>query len=240
MSDLVKALAEAQGEFGPVVKKSENDHFRSKYADLAAGMEVVRPIIAKHGIAYLQTFEVSDGTLLLRTALRKGDEEICSVLPLTQPAQPQAFVSLTTYYRRVALFSILGITPVGDDDDGNAANEVTTTQTPPRQTRQPQRQPAAKPQSPVEEVERALGAKVTPTNRAPEDTDPWRLERVPAEEVADTMIAAIQLKPWPEVLAAVKLYGDRVTLTEHEQDKVRAALKGRREHERQSNMLAAG
>ena len=37
-----------------------------------------------------------------------------------------------------------------------------------------------------------------------------------------------------------EIVGDRLTLTDHEQDKVRAALKGRRERERQSNMLAAG
>lgn len=248
MSELVKALAEAQAEFGPVVKKSENPHFKSKYADLAAGMEVVRPIIAKHGIAYTQTFEVVDGTLLLRTALRKGAEEISSVLPLTQPPQPQAFVSLTTYYKRVALFSILGITPVGDDDDGNEANETTTTQAPPRQTRQPQRQTPPPPQpkldtvglSPQAAVEKAIGAKVTPITRPSEDADPWRLANAPAEDVADTMIAAIQLKPWPEVTAAVKLYADRLTLTDHERGKIREALNVRREDERQQNLLAAG
>lgn len=240
MSELIKALAEAQAEFEPVVKKSENPHFKSKYADLAAGMEVVRPIIAKHGIAYTQTFDVTDGTLLLRTALRKGDEEISSILPITQPQQPQAFVSLTSYYRRVALFSILGITPVGDDDDGNAANEHTTTQAPPRQTRQPQRQPPPRSASPQDEVERAIGAKVTPMQRPAEDTDPWKLGSIPAEHVAATMIAAIKSKPWHEVQAARQLYKGRLTLTAHEREQTHAAYEKREADEQQMNLLAAG
>lgn len=237
---LMASLAAAQAEYPAVVKKSPNPHFKSKYADLADGMEVIRPVIAKHGIAYVQTFEVADGTLLLRTTLRKGDDELHSILPITQPPQPQAFVSLTTYYRRVALFSILGITPVGDDDDGNEANEVATTQAPPRQTRQPQRQPAARSASPQDEVERAIGAKVTPINRPSEDTDPWRLANLDAKDVPDTMIAAIQVRPWDEVKAAMKVYADRLALTDHERAKVREAIDVRREDEKQQNLLAAG
>ena len=81
---------------------------------------------------------------------------------------------------------------------------------------------------------------VTPINRATEDTDPWRLGSIPAEHVADTMIAAIQAKPYAEVKAAMKLYAERVTLTDHEKAKVREALDVRREDERQANLLAAG
>lgn len=238
--NLMASLAAAQSEYPAVIKKSDNPHFKSKYADLADGMEVIRPVIAKHGIAYTQTFDVADGILLLRTTLRKGDDELNSILPITQPPQPQAFVSLTTYYRRVALFSILGITPVGEDDDGEAANEQTTTQAPPRQTRQPQRQPPARPASPQDEVERALGAKATPITRPTEDTDPWRLGVVPAEDVADLMIVAIKAQPWHEVQAAVKLYDGRLTLTEHESIRVKQAIAKRREEHKQANLLAAG
>lgn len=238
-ANLTAALAAAQAEYPTIIKGSVNPHFKSHYADLADGMGPIRPILAKHGIAYTQTFHVVDGVLILRTSLRFGDQEIASELPITQPQKPQDFISLTTYYRRVGLFSICGITPANEDDDGTSANEVTTTQAPPRQTRQPQRQ-QGRVLSPTEEVERAIGASVTPINRAGEDTDPWRLAKLPAEEVADTMIAAIQIKPWPEVTAAVKLYADRLTLTDHEKGKIREALNVRREDERQQNLLAAG
>lgn len=246
------ALAAAQGKFPAIAKthtatvSSEKDgkwtKYSYNYADLSDIMSAIRPVLAEHGLAVTQPIEwLESGTLALRTSVFHADgSAIHSMLPLPAPTgKPQAFGSALTYMRRYALSSLLGIASE-EDDDGSAAEQPGDVERLSRQPRQPQRQPSAKPQSPVEEVERAIGAKVTPINRATEDADPWRLERVPAEEVADTMIAAIQLKPWPEVLAAVKLYGDRLTLTDHEQDKVRAALKGRREHERQSNMLAAG
>lgn len=238
-ANLTAALAAAQAEYPVVLKGSVNPHFKSTYADLADGMGPIRPILAKHGIAYTQTFHVADGILLLRTSLRHGSEEIASDIPISQPPKPQDFVSLTTYYRRVALFSIAGITPANEDDDGHAANEVATTQAPPRQTRQPQRQPARS-ASPQDEVERAIGAKVTPINRPSEDTDPWRLANLDAKDVPDTMIAAIQVRPWDEVKAAMKVYADRLALTDHERAKVREAIDVRREDEKQQNLLAAG
>lgn len=204
-ANLTAALAAAQAEYPTIVKGSVNPHFKSTYADLADGMGPIRPILAKHGIAYTQTFHVADGILLLRTSLRHGSEEIASDIPVAQPPKPQDFVSLTTYYRRVALFSIAGITPANEDDDGQAANEVATTQAPPRQTRQPQRQSQARSLSPTEEVERAIGAKVTHITRPSEDADPWRLASVPAEDVADIMLDEISKRSWAEGKAAVKL-----------------------------------
>jgi hypothetical protein len=229
---LSEALAAAQAEYPAIEKTSVNPHFKSSYADLADGMDPIRPILARHGIAYTQTFSVVDGTLLLRTKLRWQGEEEVSDLPIAQPPKPQDFVALTTYYRRVALFSIAGITPCNEDDDGNTANEVA----PARQTRQPT---AAKPKldvvgkSPGEAVDAALAA---------QDRDPWKLEGIPAENVATVMIAAIgnPERPWHEITKALAVYRDRVTLTDHERKLVNEARELRRKAEHETNILAAG
>ena len=109
-----------------------------------------------------------------------------------------------------------------------------------RQTRQPQRQSPARSASQQDEVERALGAKVTPMQRPAEDTDPWKLGGIPAEHVAATIISAIKQKPWPEVQAAQKLYKGRLTLTEHEREQIRVAYDNREFSEQQIDLLAAG
>jgi hypothetical protein len=156
-ANLTAALAAAQAEYPTILKGSVNPHFKSTYADLADGMGPIRPILAKHGIAYTQTFHVVDGILILRTSLRYGAETIDSELPITQPPKPQDFIALTTYYRRVGLFSIAGITPANEDDDGEAANSVATTQAPPK------RKPLPPLPSPQAEVNRALGQAKPPT-----------------------------------------------------------------------------
>jgi hypothetical protein len=155
--NLTAALAAAQAEYPTILKGSVNPHFKSTYADLADGMGPIRPILAKHGIAYTQTFHVVDGILILRTSLRHGAETVDSELPITQPPKPQDFIALTTYYRRVGLFAIAGITPANEDDDGEAANKVATTQAPPRQPQPPKREPLPPLASPEAEVKRALG-----------------------------------------------------------------------------------
>lgn len=230
---LADALCAAQAEFPPVVKGAVNPHFKSRYTDLGEGMAVIRPILGKHGIAYTQTFHVAEGTLLLRTSLRRGGEEIASDLPIAQPPKPQDFVALTTYYRRVGLFSALGITPVGEDDDGQTANDVATTQAPPRQTRQPPQRPRPV-ESPEQAVERA--------NREAEQRDPWKLGAASADQRADLMLIAIDSKPWPEVEAAMAGYRELVKreLSDADRKMVTDAYVARRDAVRQDMLPMAG
>lgn len=243
MSDLTKALAAAQGEFPPIPKNREVNAGprRYKYAELATILSAVTPVLAKNGLAVTQRMDVNEhGTMLVTDLRHVGGEVISSCLPLYMDGlQPQALGSLLTYLKRYSLTSLLNVA-ADEDDDAHIAQEQPKSSDQ-RQPRQPQRQAnGGRSLSPTEEVERAIGASVTPINRPSEDTDPWRLAKLPAEEVADTMIAAIQIKPWPEVTAAVKLYADRLTLTDHEKGKIREALNVRREDERQQNLLAAG
>lgn len=119
---IAEALSAAQAELTDPPKDSVNPHFKSRYADLATVLKTVRPVLAKHGIALVQTTDILDGTLVLVTRLLWRDEEILGRYPV-QPtkADPQGLGSAMTYARRYALQAIVGVA-ADDDDDGNAAS----------------------------------------------------------------------------------------------------------------------
>lgn len=121
---LVAALAKAQSEFGPIVKTHTNPAFKgSQYADIADVLAIVRPVLAANGIAVTQQTEVfTDGRTDLVTALMFGEERLESrcLLPI-EGLDAQKVGSWLTYMRRYQICAILGVHPVGDDDDGNQA-----------------------------------------------------------------------------------------------------------------------
>lgn len=119
---IAEALSAAQAEITDPAKDSVNPHFKSRYADLATVLKTVRPVLAKHGIALVQTTDLHDGQLVLVTRLLWRDEEILGRYPV-QPvkADPQGLGSAMTYARRYALQAIVGVA-ADDDDDGNAAS----------------------------------------------------------------------------------------------------------------------
>lgn len=140
---IAPALLAAQKAIEFAKKDSNNPHFKSKYADLSAVVEAVKPALNAAGIVYIQTASPSDdGKLHLTTTLmHESGEWIGDTLVMPLPKQdPQGYGSALTYGRRYALAAITGV--YQDDDDGNAASGVGN-KTP---TRQPQaEQPASEP-----------------------------------------------------------------------------------------------
>lgn len=141
IAQLSASLALAQAEITSAAKDRKNDHFKSKYADLASVWEACRTAITKHGLAVVQTIATRDNReVMVSTALlHKSGEWIKDVLsvPAIQPT-PQAIGSAITYARRYALAAMVGVAP-DDDDDGNAASnrpaarvEATPPPAPPR------------------------------------------------------------------------------------------------------------
>jgi hypothetical protein len=123
VSELVKALAAAQADFPPIEKHQENKHFGSKYADLAACLNAVRPTLAKHGIALVQVVEENEHGTTLVTKLLHEAGELVSTMPLPMDGlNSQQIGSMMTYARRYSALAICGVHPVDDDDDGNAAS----------------------------------------------------------------------------------------------------------------------
>ena len=95
-----------------------NPHFQSRYVTLSGLWKVARAPLEQHGLAVVQAPR-RDGLTTRLTHSSGKWLEFDTTLDVGNPA-PQALGSLTTYLRRYALASLLGI--VGElDDDGNAA-----------------------------------------------------------------------------------------------------------------------
>lgn len=115
---LVKALSEMRG----VAKDSKNPHFKNDYASLEAVIDVARPVLASHGLAFMQGLgEYVGGAMTVSTRiLHESGEWVESdfQMPVSK-ADPQGTASASTYARRYSLMGILGLPAV--DDDGESA-----------------------------------------------------------------------------------------------------------------------
>lgn len=127
------AYTKAYADIQNVVKNAENPHFRSSYADLAAVVDTVRPVFARHGLSVFQApgklVQLGDGSLaisLVNLVIHESGEMLSveTQLPLGPKPTAQAAGSAITYARRYALAAIAGIAQV--DDDGNAASSQDT------------------------------------------------------------------------------------------------------------------
>lgn len=126
MQSFYKALAAAQSELrNPAFDKS-NNAFKTngepyRYASLAAHLDAVRPVLAKHGLAVVQLVGGSGGELSLTTRIAHASgESMESTVAVPMPANPQHAISWVTYLRRTMLASALALCG-DDDDDGNTA-----------------------------------------------------------------------------------------------------------------------
>ncbi|MBF0503294.1 MAG: ERF family protein [Candidatus Riflebacteria bacterium] len=119
-----EALAKAQGAMKPATMDAENPYFKSKYATLAAIMEVARPALSANGIAVIQGIS-TDGDpvrVSLVTMLVHASGEWISSKLSAAPAKAdiQGLGAVCSYLRRYALASMIGAV-ADQDDDGNAA-----------------------------------------------------------------------------------------------------------------------
>jgi hypothetical protein len=124
IGELISALAKAQGEFGQAIKGTTNSAFNSKYADLAANIDAVRPALNKNGIALLQFPEVDleNQTVSVVTTLCHGEQFISQtfIAPAVgrQGFNVQSIGAATTYLRRYGIQALCGL--ASEDDDGNS------------------------------------------------------------------------------------------------------------------------
>ena len=125
INELAKALASAQAEIKNPQKDALNPHFKSRYTDLAGGLDAVRPVLAKHGLAIVQSTSMDGEMMMLTTRLMHASGQwIESVYPVARfPAQHQQIGSALTYSRRYSLFALAGVAGTDDDDDGNDASK---------------------------------------------------------------------------------------------------------------------
>lgn len=123
---LAAALAKAQGKIEGAKKDSTNPHFKSKYADLASIWDACRQALSENEIAVIQSPEVIDGLMVLKTTIaHSSGESMTGTLLISAPANAtaQQVGSAITYARRYSLASMVGVAP-DDDDDGNSATDA--------------------------------------------------------------------------------------------------------------------
>lgn len=129
LNQIAAALAKAQGSMKAAIKKTVNESFGSRYADLTACLNAALPALTDNGIAICQSpglpeeqaegagYGVMIHTLLLHSSGQwvKGS----FFMPCANRYDAQAIGSAITYGKRYALAAMVGLPTV--DDDGNAA-----------------------------------------------------------------------------------------------------------------------
>lgn len=124
MSDdkICAAYVAAFAEIEAATKSARNPHFKSKYADLPAVVDAIKPHLARHGLGFMQCPRPADGGVAIETILIHADGGKLSMGVLFVPANKQdahGYGSALTYARRYALQTCFGLPT--EDDDGNAA-----------------------------------------------------------------------------------------------------------------------
>lgn len=125
---LAQAMAAAFAEIEGATKANENAAYKSggkasKYADINAVIEAIKPALINHGLFFTQHPRPNEKGVEIETILHHAGGEVLSLGALFVPADKnnaQGFGSALTYARRYALVTAFGV-PV-EDDDGNAAS----------------------------------------------------------------------------------------------------------------------
>ena len=144
MKELIKALAAFQQECPVIakdgtakVKTQSGADYSYKYADLPSIVEVIKPILQKCGLSFIQPLDLIDGVRVIRTKIFhiESGEAIESTVDVPIVSfkgmnDYQALGSGITYLRRYALSSILGIVTDEDIDAVGEQNGATAKETP--------------------------------------------------------------------------------------------------------------
>lgn len=124
ITELLNALAEIQNELPTMPKNSKA--YGYKYTDLDTITQIIKPILHKHNVGYLQSVGSENGATTLTTRIFSKGEwiEDTAVLPIISSVKNNAAQTLgmsITYMRRYMLSAMLGIT---SDEDVDANNFV--------------------------------------------------------------------------------------------------------------------
>lgn len=120
---LFSAFVRAQRKFKQALKKVENNHFKSRYADLAECIDAVIDGLHDEGFGLSQWAESKDNGVFVRTVIFHESGGLLTLGELHMPvtdSRPTAFGSALTYARRYSLMSAFGLAPI--DDDGMSAS----------------------------------------------------------------------------------------------------------------------
>lgn len=129
ITELSKALIKVQRNLAPAVKDATNPFVKNKYASLNSVMGSCRNLLLDNGVVLFQYPVPVDGENCLGLVTKLVHAETgqfqasLAKIPLTKN-DAQGLGSAFTYGRRYALSALLGI--VTEDDDGNAACNISS------------------------------------------------------------------------------------------------------------------
>ena len=135
ITSITKALLKAHGQIRPAVRDEVNGFLRNKYATLSAVLDAVRKPLLDCGILLIQrVVESEPGTVAVETRLiHESGEWIASITSIPLPGEEtrlsisQVVGATISYARRYGLMSMLAMTTVDEDTDGEVRpcqNEV--------------------------------------------------------------------------------------------------------------------
>lgn len=117
IKNLAIALNKTQAIMKDAIKDTENDFFKSKYADLASVWLACREALTVNGLSVIQMPSNIDNKITLTTMLlhTSGEwmRESISIAPSKLDAQ--AAGSVISYLRRYSLAAFLGVAQIDDD-----------------------------------------------------------------------------------------------------------------------------
>lgn len=122
--DLIKALARAQGMFGPVIKDSQAQY--GWFASLTSMRRATASALSENGLAvHFEYATVGEAPFLVCVLSHESDQFVSSVIQMERIADPQKRSAYMTYMKRAAYSAILCLA-AEDDDDGETAAAATT------------------------------------------------------------------------------------------------------------------
>lgn len=123
---LFPALLKVKSELGSVTKSASNPFYKSKYADLNTHLEVVEPVLERHGMMLLQPGVAggygADSSTIVESVIihAESGQWVSSEMSLILPkVTMQDAGSAITYARRYTLGALLALR--AEDDDAESA-----------------------------------------------------------------------------------------------------------------------
>ena len=119
ITDIAQALCKFQSEVKDAYKGAQGHNYR--YADLGTILQLVRPLMGKHGLSVVQmptgdTLNMGVSTRLMHMSGEWLEDTLyMGVTASRGMSEAQAAGSVITYMRRYALAAALGITQTDDD-----------------------------------------------------------------------------------------------------------------------------
>lgn len=133
ISDIAKGLLEFHTKIKSIEKTEINPFFKNSYSDINSVISTIRPILAECKLFLMQMpIQADKGGMSIKTIIMSEsgqyiESDTVSIIPPKMEAQQYA--ACATYFKRMSLSAMLGLTYGEPDDDGSSVSPQNTGQT---------------------------------------------------------------------------------------------------------------